>query len=61
MLGIGENLIFWRKTSNSLSSSIKQKLKDAFLVYNKYLKFNFLISLILIFCLSVNSIIKRYL
>ena len=60
MLGIGENLIFWRKTSNSLSSSIKQKLKDAFLVYNKYLKFNFLISLILIFCLSINSIIKRY-
>ena len=61
MLGIGENLMFWRKTSNSLSSSIGQKLKDAFLVYNKYLKFNFLISLILIFCLSVNSIIKRYL
>ena len=60
MLGIGENLMFWRKTSNSLSSSIEQKLKDAFLVYNKYLKFNFLISLILIFCLSINSIIKRY-
>ena len=60
MLGIGENLMFWRKTSNSLSSSIGQKLKDAFLVYNKYLKFNFLISLILIFCLSINSIIKRY-
>ena len=60
MLGIGENLMFWRKTSNSLSSSIGQKLKDAFLVYNKYLKFNFLVSLILIFCLSINSIIKRY-
>ena len=61
MMGIRENLIFWRKTNNSLSSSIVQKFKDAFLVYNKYLKLNFLVSIFLIFFLSINSIIKRYL
>ena len=61
MMGIRENLIFWRKTNNSLSSSIVQKIKDAFLVYNKYLKLNFLVSIVLIFFLSINSIIKRYL
>ena len=61
MMGIRENLIFWRKTNNSLSSSIVQKFKDAFLIYNKYLKLNFLISIVLIFFLSINSIIKRYL
>tara|TARA_B100000767_G_scaffold261207_1_gene272577 strand:- start:394 stop:1143 length:750 start_codon:yes stop_codon:yes gene_type:complete len=61
MMGINENLTFWRKTKNSLSSSNEQKLKDAFLVYNKYLKFNFFISIVLIFFLSINSITKRYL
>ena len=61
MMGIRENLISWRKTNNSLSSSIVQKFKDAFLVYNKYLKLNFLVSIVLIFFLSINSIIKRYL
>ena len=61
MLGINETLASWRKTNNSLSSSIIQKLKDAFLVYNYYLKFNFLKSLILVFLLSINSLTKKYL
>lgn len=61
MMGINKNLTFWRKTSNSLSSSLRQKLKDAFLVYNKYLKFNFIMTIILILFLSTNSLIKRYL
>jgi teichuronic acid biosynthesis glycosyltransferase TuaG len=61
MMSVGENLISWRKTKNSLSSSIEQKLKDAFLVYNKYLKFSFFTSIILIIFLSINSITKRYL
>ena len=61
MMGIRKNLTFWRKTSGSLSSSIVQKLKDAFIVYNKYLKFNFMISIILTLFLSINSLIKRYL
>ena len=61
MLGINETLASWRQTNNSLSSSITQKLKDAFLVYNHYLKFNFLKSLILVFLLSINSLTKKYL
>ena len=61
MLGINETLASWRQTNNSLSSSIIQKLKDAFLVYSHHLKFNFLKSLILVFLLSVNSLTKKYL
>ena len=61
MLGINETLTSWRQTNNSLSSSITQKLKDAFLIYNHHLKFNFLKSLILVFLLSVNSLTKKYL
>ena len=61
MLGINETLASWRETNNSLSSSIRQKLKDAFLVYSRHLKFNFLKSLILVFLLSVNSLTKKYL
>ena len=61
MMGINKNLTFWRKTSNSLSSSLTQKLKDAFFVYNKYLKFNFIMTIILILFLSINSLIKKYL
>jgi len=61
MLGINETLASWRETNNSLSSSIRQKLKDAFLVYSHHLKFNFLKSLILVFLLSVNSLTKKYL
>ena len=61
MLGINETLASWRQTNNSLSSSIMQKLKDAFLVYSYHLKFNFLKSLILVFLLSVNSLTKKYL
>ena len=61
MLGINETLASWRQTNNSLSSSIIQKLKDAFLVYNHHLKFNFLKSLILVFLLSINSLTKKYL
>ena len=61
MLGINETLASWRQTNNSLSSSIIQKLKDAFLVYSHHLKFSFLKSLILVFLLSVNSLTKKYL
>jgi len=58
MLGVNKTLTQWRKTSDSLSNSIIQKLKDAFSVYNKHLKFNMLNSLILTFILSLNFIKK---
>ena len=55
---LNENLTSWRKLDNSLSSSVIQKLKDAFRVYNQYLKFNFIKSLYYMVCLSVNFLKK---
>ena len=39
---LNETLTSWRKLDNSLSSSVLQKIKDAFKVYNYYMKFNFI-------------------
>ena len=44
IIGINKKLTYWRKTPNSLSSSIFQKLMDGFKVYYKEQKFNFLSS-----------------
>ena len=55
---LDENLSIWRKLDNSLSSSIMQKVKDGYLVYNKFMKFNFLKSLLFLFLLSLNSFLK---
>ena len=55
---LDENLSIWRKLDNSLSSSIIQKVKDGYLVYNKFMKFNFLKSLFFLFLLSLNSFFK---
>tara|TARA_B100001250_G_scaffold296870_1_gene258395 strand:- start:5511 stop:6260 length:750 start_codon:yes stop_codon:yes gene_type:complete len=57
--GIKIFLTKWRKLNNSLSSSILQKLKDGFTVYNKYLKMGFIKSMYYLFLLSINSIIKK--
>ena len=56
--GLKDNLALWRKTQNSLSSDILQKLKDGFTVYNKYLKYNFFKSLLFVFVLSYNYLKK---
>ncbi len=61
LYGIQKHLTCWRETSNSLSSSILQKLINAFEVYNQYLKFNFIKSIFFTFILSINAIKKRYL
>ena len=61
MLGINLILFSWRKTQNSLSSSVIQKLKDAFKIYNRYLKFNLLKSIFFTIMLSINFLLKRYL
>ena len=61
LFGIKKNLALWRRLDNQLSASTFQKLKDAFIVYNKYLKFNFLKSLVFTIILSSNFLIKRYL
>ena len=53
-----ENLTSWRKIDNSLSSSVIQKLIDAFKVYNYYMKFNFIKSSYYVICLSINFLKK---
>ena len=49
----------WRKTKNSLSSSVYQKLLDGFRVYYVYMKFSFIKSCVFLFLLSFNYLIKR--
>lgn len=56
---IDNELMIWRKTKNSLSSSTFQKLLDGFKVYNKYMGYNFFISLYYLFCLSFNFLKKN--
>ena len=59
LVGINKPLMKWRKLDNSLSSDTKQKLKDGFLVYKKYMKFNYFKSLIYLVILSLNYLKKN--
>jgi len=59
LFGIDESLMFWRQTPNSLSSSILQKLKDAFKVYYLYEKKNFFYSIFCVIRLSTHALIKK--
>ena len=52
--GMDENLVLWKKSKNSLSSSTLQKLLDGFRVYNSYMKFNIFKSIYYLLCLSLN-------
>tara|TARA_B110000902_G_scaffold257115_1_gene324830 strand:- start:100 stop:849 length:750 start_codon:yes stop_codon:yes gene_type:complete len=61
MMGLDQKLVLWRKLDNSLSSSVFQRVHDAFYVYNTHLNFNFIISIYYIFLMSLNSFRKRYL
>jgi teichuronic acid biosynthesis glycosyltransferase TuaG len=61
MMGINQSLVSWRKLDNSLSSSIFQRIKDAFYVYNNFLKFSFIKSIYYISIMSLNFFRKRYL
>jgi len=56
---IDKELLIWRKTKNSLSSSTLQKLSDAFIIYNRHMGYNLFISLYLLICLSLNYLKKR--
>jgi teichuronic acid biosynthesis glycosyltransferase TuaG len=58
IMSIDEPLVKWRKLDNSLSSSILQKFKDGFSVYNSYMKINVFKSAYLLFCLSINFLKK---
>ena len=58
ILGINKNLVSWNLTKDSLSSSIIQKIRDGYLVYNKFMKFNLFKSLYFLFLLSINSLLR---
>ena len=57
--GFKKSLTEWTKRPNSLSSSTYQKIKDAFVVYNKYQGFNFIKTFISVITLSLNFLIKK--
>ena len=59
LTGLDKPLMFWRQTSNSLSSSILQKLKDAFKVYYLYEKKSFFYSIYCVIRLSTYALLKK--
>ncbi len=60
IIGINKSLTNWRYTSESLSSSVVQKFKDAYTVYNKYLCEGKLLSIYRVINLSVNYTFKIF-
>jgi teichuronic acid biosynthesis glycosyltransferase TuaG len=59
IIAIDEELLIWRKTKNSLSGSTLQKLSDGFKIYNRYMGYNFFISIYYLICLSLNYLKKK--
>ena len=59
--GLSEHLSSWRKTKNSLSSSVYQKLLDAFKLYRVYLKKDIVTSIIMSIRLSFYAVNKKFL
>ena len=59
ILSLDEKLTTWRKLDSSLSSSIIQKLSDAFKVYHKYMSYGYFKSVYYVLCLSINYLKKN--
>ena len=57
--GISNTLSYWKKTTNSLSSNVLQKMSDGFKVYFIYLNISFFKSLFHLFILSINYFRKN--
>ena len=57
--GINKILTNWRKTQNSLSSSNFKKIMDGYKVYNKYMGFGYIKSILYLFRLSINALKKN--
>ena len=55
---LNTRLVQWRKSNNSLSSSVFRKLIDGYYVYRYYLKFNVIKSLYSLLVLSINFLNK---
>lgn len=59
LFGLNENLSYWRKVPNSLSSSSVQKIIDGYRVYRYYLNYSVIKSIIYLFTLSINFLLKK--
>jgi len=59
LYGIKKYLVNWRSLENSLSSSKKQRIKDAYKLYNYYENYNGLLSFYYVLRLSFYSLIKK--
>jgi len=59
--GMKSKLVVWRKTDNSLSSSIFQKFIDAFRLYKIHMKYNFFLSLYFVIRLTFFAFKKKIL
>ena len=60
LIGINQNLCYWRKSQNSLSSSSLQKFFDAFNVFYFFEKKNIFLSILFTIRLSFNFLLKYY-
>tara|TARA_B100001063_G_C16707988_1_gene526383 strand:+ start:213 stop:989 length:777 start_codon:yes stop_codon:yes gene_type:complete len=60
LIGINQNLCYWRKSQNSLSSSSLQKFFDAFKVFYFFEKKNIFLSILFTIRLSFNFLLKYY-
>jgi len=58
ILGLRLYLTSWRKVRGSLSGNFLLKIKNAFIVYNKYEKFNFFSAVFRVLILSINFLKK---
>ncbi len=59
LFGLNENLSFWRKSPNSLSSSSVQKILDGYRVYRFHLNYGVFKSVIYLLILSINFLLKK--
>ena len=59
IFGIKNNLCYWTKNNQSLSSNNFQKLIDGYRVYKIYMNYSFLKSIIYLFILSLNFVKKN--
>ena len=59
LLGIEKNISYWRKNENSLSSSLTQKIIDAYKLYHLHLKKNLFLTSFYTLRLSLYALKKK--
>ena len=57
--GLNQYLTLWRENKNSLSSSVTQKLLDAYRLYRAHLNYSFIFSILFTLRLAFYAIIKK--